>query len=192
MAGWQRIQSFSVCKSMYSTEGMYRMMPHWQKERMRWYVLQSFMSSLNFWGLSSIYTTGTVFQWAVFQSRNMDCAWETASRQMLHKTHRILVTFLRQSAWCVAVGSYTRTAQLVVRGIPYVPNINNTSRALSLNVITSSQAWSPPQNICSTLMLMWPRLAGGGINTEHRAHGWLGLAWIWRVHQGVGLWQPLL
>ncbi len=36
------------------------------------------------------------------------------------------------------------------------------------------------------------RLAGAGINTEHRAHGCLGLAWIWRFHQGVGFWQPLL
>ena len=30
----------------------------------------------------------------------------------------------------------------------------------------------------------------GGYNTEHCAHGWLGLAWIWRAQQGVGLWQP--
>ncbi len=34
-----------------------------------------------------------------------------------------------------------------------------------------------------------PRLAGGGINTEHRAHDLLGLAWIWRVQQVVGFWQ---
>lgn len=26
-----------------------------------------------------------------------------------------------------------------------------------------------------------PRLAGGGTITEHRAHGCLGLAWLWRV-----------
>ena len=32
----------------------------------------------------------------------------------------------------------------------------------------------------------------GVVNTEHRAPGWLGLAWIWRVQQGAGLWQPLL
>ena len=37
-----------------------------------------------------------------------------------------------------------------------------------------------------------PRLAGGGTITEHRAHGCLGLAWIWRVQQGVNTWQPLL
>ena len=32
--------------------------------------------------------------------------------------------------------------------------------------------------------------ASGGPYTEHRAHGWQGLAWIWQVQQGVGLWQP--
>ena len=31
----------------------------------------------------------------------------------------------------------------------------------------------------------WPRLAGGSINAKHRAHGWLGLVWIWQVQQWV-------
>ncbi len=30
-----------------------------------------------------------------------------------------------------------------------------------------------------------PRLAGGSIIFEHRAHDWLGNAWIQQVHQGV-------
>jgi hypothetical protein len=28
---------------------------------------------------------------------------------------------------------------------------------------------------------------GGGTITEHRTHGRLGLAWIWRVQQGIGI-----
>jgi hypothetical protein len=30
----------------------------------------------------------------------------------------------------------------------------------------------------------------GRFNTEHRAHSRLGLAWIWRVQEGIGFWQP--
>ena len=52
-------------------------------------------------------------------------------------------------------------------------------------------------------LLIYIALAGQGPDTiepnpdawaaghEHRAHGRSGLAWIWQVQQGVGLWQPL-
>jgi hypothetical protein len=36
----------------------------------------------------------------------------------------------------------------------------------------------------------WPRLGGGGISAEHRAHCLLGLAWIWQVPQGAKVCQP--
>ena len=68
-------------------------------------------------------------------------------------------------------------------------------RSISIYCMTNTmrhvfQAWA----LLSRLRILkcwgywrWPRLAGGGTNTEHRAHGWLGLAWIW----GVFFWQPL-
>ncbi len=34
-------------------------------------------------------------------------------------------------------------------------------------------------------------LAGGGVSTYHRAHSYLGLAWIWPVHPGIGIQPPL-
>ncbi len=36
-----------------------------------------------------------------------------------------------------------------------------------------------------------PSWRGSVINSIHRAHGCLGVAGIWRVQQGEGLWQPL-
>ncbi len=45
----------------------------------------------------------------------------------------------------------------------------------------------PTSNQCPIcLYVCWTWLAGGGTNTEHRAHSSLGLAWIMQVHQGVG------
>jgi hypothetical protein len=41
--------------------------------------------------------------------------------------------------------------------------------------------------LCPLSVLEYP---GVVMNTEHRAHTRLGLAWIWRVQQGVGFWQP--
>ncbi len=45
--------------------------------------------------------------------------------------------------------------------------------------------WSAKFNVqVIILALIGPQLAGGGTSTEHRAHGWLGLAWILQVEKG--------
>ena len=53
------------------------------------------------------------------------------------------------------------------------------------NVMTQVSEDTKFLAVIMNTLLPWP--AGGGIYTEHRAHGCLCLAWIWRVHQAVAL-----